>query len=726
MAWLFVFFFVSGFCSILYELIWLRLAMADFGVTTAMVSTVLSMFMAGLGLGSWAAGRMVRRGTKFPALRLYALTELLIGLSAVTVPYELAIGRDLLRGLGSSSSFDYYLLSGAWVGLALVPWCVCLGATIPFAMLAIRSSYQRESPRSFSYLYTANTLGAASGAILPLFLIELFGFHGTLRIGASLNVLLAACAFAVALRGPLAAPSVVPEAPQPSAPAGPSPRRLLVLLFGTGFCSMALEVVWVRQFTPYLGTVVYAFAAILGLYLLMTFVGAWAYRRWSRVGRPTSEVLWVVLGVTVLLPLFTTDPLRAIPAVLRLVIGIAPFTLLLGILTPMLVDRWSGGDPGKAGAAYAVNVVGCILGPLVSGFALLPLMNERWVTLLFALPWFTVGMLSRFSAGARRKASIFRRTVLAALAVAAVVFSKGFEDQFPHREVLRDHTATVVATGEGMQKQLFVNGVGMTYLTPITKMMAHLPLAFLDQPPRKALAICFGMGTSFRSLMSWNIPTDVAELVPSVPALFSYYHADAPQLLRSPLSHIVIDDGRRYLERTREKYDVIIIDPPPPVEAAGSSLLYSEEFYAAAKRRLRPGGILQQWLPSGDAYLHASVTRALTQSFPYVRVFGSLEGWGNHFLASTRPIPIRTPAELANRLPPSASKDLLEWGPKATGEEQFAAVLATEIPPENFIAKSPRAPALQDDRPVNEYFVLRSRFSRVRFFQYLKRTILGH
>ena len=102
----------------------------------------------------------------------------------------------------------------------------------------------------------------------------------------------------------------------------------------------------------------------------------------------------------------------------------------------------------------------------------------------------------------------------------------------------------------------------------------------------------------------------------------------------------------------------------------------------------------------------------MTQSFPYVRVFGSLEGWGNHFLASTHPIPIRTAAELVDRLPPGASNDLLEWGPKATAEEQFAAVLATEVPPENFIAKSPRAPALQDDRPVNEYFVLRSSSSR--------------
>ena len=52
----FGFFFVSGFCSILYELVWLRLAMAQFTVTTALASIVLSAFMVGLGLGSLGAG----------------------------------------------------------------------------------------------------------------------------------------------------------------------------------------------------------------------------------------------------------------------------------------------------------------------------------------------------------------------------------------------------------------------------------------------------------------------------------------------------------------------------------------------------------------------------------------------------------------------------------------------------------------------------------------------
>ena len=94
MNWYFVFFVTSGFCSVLYELVWLRLSMAQFGVTTAMVSIVLSVFMAGLGLGSWASGRWLRQpddSSRFSALRLYALIELLIGVSGILVPYGLSL-----------------------------------------------------------------------------------------------------------------------------------------------------------------------------------------------------------------------------------------------------------------------------------------------------------------------------------------------------------------------------------------------------------------------------------------------------------------------------------------------------------------------------------------------------------------------------------------------------------------------------------------------------------
>ncbi|MGC2185734.1 MAG: hypothetical protein WA637_20875 [Terriglobales bacterium] len=719
MSWFFIFFLVSGFCSILYEIVWLRLAMAQFGVTSALASIVISVFMAGLGLGSWGSGRLIRKyenRVRVPALRFYALAELLIGISALLVPYQLLWGRKLLEWTGASSSWAYYLGSGTWIALTLVPWCACMGATIPVAMLAIRRREPARSERSFSYLYLSNVLGAVIGATFPLLLIELYGFRNTLKIGAACNGILAVSAVLLSLRGTELEPTSPPQAATVAGGAAghlsSGSNRPLVLLFLTGLTSIGMEVVWIRQFTPYVGTVVYAFASILATYLVSTFIGLQIYRLWSRKDRREGNLIWVLLGLFALLPLLAANPSIHISRALRLFLGIAPFSGVLGFLTPLLVDRWSGGDPGKAGKAYAVNVLGCILGPLLSGFLLLPLMSERWVLFVFSLPWLLMAVRSGSSArksGLRFdwQAGTSYAVVLAALAL--VFTQKSYEDQFGHSEVLRDNTATIVAMGEGRDKHLLVNGVGITGLTPITKFMAHLPLAFLDHPPNNALVVCFGMGTTYRSLMSWDIPVTAVELVPSVPRVFGYFHADGPALLRSPLSHVVIDDGRRYLERTPAQYDVITIDPPPPVQAAGSSLLYSKEFYAIIRRRLHPGGILQQWLPGGDAVVRASVARALKESFPHVRVFHSVEGWGYHFLASASPLPNPTAAELAQRLPAKAASDLLEWGPETTAEGQFSRVLKNEISLDDLIAHVPTAPALQDDRPVNEYYVLRHR-----------------
>jgi hypothetical protein len=62
---------------------------------------------------------------------------------------------------------------------------------------------------------------------------------------------------------------------------------------------------------------------------------------------------------------------------------------------------------------------------------------------------------------------------------------------------------------------------------------------------------------------------------------------------------------------------------------------------------------------------------------------------------------------LAERLSAKAASDLLEWGPETAPERQFAAVLKREISPDQMIAADPDAPALQDDRPENEYYAIR-------------------
>lgn len=720
MRWYFGLFVVSGFCSILYEVIWLRSAMAQFGVTTPIVSLVLSSFMIGLGLGSYGAGYIVRKyGDRFrlSALRLYALTELLIGISAITVPLQLFWGREiLLKAIRetSFSSFAYYLPAGLWIAATLVPWCACMGATFPFAMAAIRQRSGPDGQRSFSYLYLANVLGAVTGATVPLLLIELFGFRRTLLVGAGLNFLLAACAFCLTLGESRTGVAGIREERLSSkvGVAASGDARLLWLLFGTGLTSMGAEVVWVRIYTPSLGTFVYAFAAILGIYLVGTYVGSWIYRHMPRTQVLDNGLLWLVFGVLVLFAFLTTDPRAPIPGILRVLLGITPFAGMAGFITPLILDRFSAGDPDRAGTAYAINIAGCVLGPLVAGFLLLPALGERLALCVLAFPWLIAGLGMQLAPSVsfrgRMRASSAFALILVIASIALTVGAKGYEEQFHPRRVMRDSTATVVATGSGRYKKLLVNGVGMTSLSPVTKMMAHLPLAFLDRPPQNALVVCFGMGTSELAMLSWGIHATVVELVPSVPPLVTFFHPDADRLLRPPLARVVVDDGRSYLERPSEQYDVIIIDPPPPVEAAGSSLLYSTEFYAIAKRHLRENGILQQWLPAGgDGATAASVARALAESFPYVRAFTSVEGAGTHFLASMNPIPALSAADLAQRLSPDAARDLMEWGPASNPTAQFEMVLSRERSLSSIIQEDSAVSALRDDRPVNEYFLLR-------------------
>ncbi len=763
-SWFLVFFFVSGFCSLVYEVVWLRLAMAAFGVTTPLVSIVLSVFMGGLALGSWGAGRFVRRMERLsPAslLRLYALAELIIGVSGIAVPHELRWGRELLGKLGGDATWassTHYLASGVWIAIVLTPYCAAMGATFPLAMAALRRAKGGDSTRSFSYLYVANVLGATAGTLTSaLVLVELFGFRGTLLLTAGLNGLLAVAAFVLSrdAAAPAPAPSTAPiprsaatspahtprsararrhaSTPRPRSPATAAvtaPAQGLMratpwLLFTTGLLSMAMEVVWVRQFTPFLGTVVYGFATILAMYLAATFLGSTIYRRWGRVGSVSGSALarvcaWAFCGMSALLPLAAADPwLFGDPGIAtgiaRVALGVAPFCAAVGFLTPLLVDRWSGGDPDRAGTVYAVNVVGCILGPLLAGFVLLPAIGERWSLVALSAPLFAVGiaagLASQLSGAEPLGRAVDRGAVivgLLALSVGLVAFTEDFETVFARREVRRDSTATVIAAGEGMRKQLLVNGYGMTVLTPVTKMMVHLPAAFRPNPPEDTLVICFGMGTSFRSSLSWGGRTTGVELIPSVPALFAYFHRDAATVLESPGARIVIDDGRRFLERSRTLYDVITVDPPPPVEAAGSSLLNSREFYALARARLKPGGILQHWFPGGERLILSSVARAMKDSFPHVRVFQSHLGGGFHFLSSTQPLPPTTAEVLVARVPPRAAADMVEWEPGTTPLGHFQAVLDRELFLDRLIALVPGTPALQDDRPVNEYYFLRS------------------
>jgi spermidine synthase len=710
-------FFCSGFCGLLYQLVWIRLAFASFGINTPVLSVVISVFMMGLALGSWWAGAAVSSLStrfKFRPIYLYGAIELLIGLGAFLVPWLFHVSADLLLKLGEMNSFSYLAVSALLIVFSIVPWCLCMGATYPFMMAFIKENTSSHST-SFSFLYLANVLGALAGTLVTVgVLIELLGFSGTLAFGALLNFTVALLAVELGFRtgaknNASGARTPAPSTKESSEPLfAPKNSFPLAILFLTGFCSMAMEVVWTRDFTPILRTQVYSFAMILFTYLLATWAGSMLYRKslvWKKV--LSNETLLVYLALSSFLPVVLADPRfnQSIPLVL---LTLVPFCGILGYLTPKLIDNISSGQPANAGKAYAVNVVGCILGPLFSSYLFLPWMGAPASLVLLAVPFLVMVMI-------RKNFTVPRLIPLAAafaLLFLSVFVSQSYETM-DKGETRRDYVSTVISCDTGMAKRLMVNGIGTTILTPITKFMAHLPLSILDHKPEKALAICFGMGGTFRSLLSWNIQVTAVELVPSVPKAFGYYFPDAPMLMKKPNAKVVIDDGRRYLKRVEEKYDLIALDPPPPVEAAGSSLLYSKQFYDLAKLRLNKGGFLMQWFPgSYEQNILVAVARAIVESFPYVKVFPPPEGGGTYFICSQEPIVIPPLKEMLAKMPASARDDLMEWAPEGVSLEQYAKPVFTGGSDNYFAMPNPEI-IITDDNPFNEYFYLRRTFPQL-------------
>jgi spermidine synthase len=599
-----------------------------------------------------------------------------------------------------------------------------MGATFPLMLAYIGE--QCETRDSFSFLYQANVLGAMSGTLLTVVaFVELFGLQGTLWVAAAGNLAVSLVGGILAWKNRQGAStrlSTRPTVPAIPATVGEPNRWTRWILFCTGFSAMGMEVVWVRLFAPVLKTQVYSFAAIVFAYLGATALGSLVYRKHLQRGVVYSSAqLTAFLAVAAFLPIIIGDPRWLLSSytvdghvssrvgALTVLASLFPLCAALGYLTPGLIDEYSKGRPKEAGWAYSLNVLGCILGPLVASYVLLPLLSERHSLIALSLPFVGFCFLNLKSLlPVQRKFAIAGALVAAAW---ASFYATDFESQqrrlFPNGSVRRDYAASVISNGKGFERQLLVNGIGVTRLHPVTKFMVHLPAAFHTGRPKSALVICFGMGTTFRSALSWDMETTAVELVPSVTRAFEFYHPDAPALLSNPKGHVVIDDGRRFLNRTKETFDLIVIDPPPPPEAAGSSLLYSTEFYAAARRHLNPHGILQAWYPGGEVVTGQAVVRSLADSFPHVRAFVSVfELGGVHFLASMDPIEARTPDEFIAATPEQARKDLGEWYPAGDSFPYLSKVLASELAIETLLNPDDHL-KITDDRPFNEYFLLR-------------------
>jgi spermidine synthase len=494
----FLLFVVSGFCGLVYQIVWLRLAFAAFGIVTPVLSILLSSFMAGLALGSWLGGRLggALQARSAPAAAIaYGLVECGIAAGAVLVPWAFGTGERALLSLGESSSGGYLFGSAIAIALPILLFATLMGTTFPLMMAFLRAR-QPGDAGTFSFLYLGNVIGAMLGAALTAaVLVEALGFRATLLVAATGNVAIGLVAF------------LLPRLATGPAATAPWRRRRGLrhgtagrhddaaacgcwLLFATGFTSMAMEVAWTRAFTPVLyddGLRVRRGADRLPGGDLDAARRSTA-ATWGPAARRRPRRCSALLFPAALLPLVLNDP-RWHGEVWIVLASIVPISALLGYLTPQLVDDHGRGDPAGAGTAYAINVLGCIARPAAR--RLHAAAGARREVARCSREPSPIRRSCCWRAGGRRQAAWFGGVATGAAAHCSPSPVTSHAHPRGRRASARraakcaattsppssSHTVDNPKLPEKDNKRMLVNGIGITTLTDLTKVMAHLPLA---------------------------------------------------------------------------------------------------------------------------------------------------------------------------------------------------------------------------------------------------------
>jgi len=739
-------FFLSGLCALIYEIVWTRRLTLIFGITVYSISTVLAAFMGGLACGSLLFGRMIDK-RKDP-LRVYALLEIGIGVSAIVLPFALAALQPAYRFMYDKIGASNYVLSlvkFVLTSAVLIVPTTLMGATLPVLSRFIVRRSDRTGAGVGS-LYAINTFGAVAGCFLAGFV--LIGWVGMARseyFAVSLNVLVGLVAFGLHRRfgdaSPSAARTVESQAPCAVEPHMPGTLRLVLVILGlSGMAALAYEVLWTRILVFLLGSSIYSFSMILVVYLFGLTVGSLVCARTvDNVRRPLYVFGWVeiLIGLSVLAGLVLFRWLPFLPFSLKVSVSgylarnflstmlvVLPPTLLMGATFPLAVKIYArslGAIGGQTGIVYAVNTVGAIVGSFAAGFVLIPLMGSKNSILLLVLISLACGFLLLRAAMKEEGAPALNWAAAALFVVPVLGFPFGnnlmkelsvklLEERTGRIwEVIgfdEDATATVaVAEDLSGTRLLTVNGVSMTYLNVETQLMAHLPLA-LTEEPENVLVICFGMGTTFVSARSAGMSVDFVELCPYVVEAFKFYQED-PAQLTEPGVRAIVADGRNYLLVTDKTYDVITIDPPPPPYSAGTVNLYTKEFYELCKARLTPQGIVCQWIPmqSSTEEQYKMLLRTFSDVFPHTTVWGSINNMGTYLIGTSERLRIDRDSFYAYFEAPAIAENLsLYTEEDIDGPRLLSFLLLGEDGVRYYVEN---APVIRDDLPLIEFPLLR-------------------
>ncbi|MEN8163774.1 MAG: fused MFS/spermidine synthase [Acidobacteriota bacterium] len=648
-------FFISGATALIGEVVWMRMLGLVLGNTIWAASAAVTVWMVGMALGAAIGARFAPRIRRH--ILVYGLAEGGIGAFYAASPAALgsllALGSHLGDDMGASLTLGIAQRFGL-ATIVLLPPTVLMGLTLP--LLVERLQGDRLAERT-GLLYGLNTLGAAAGVFFTAYwALPTMGETGALAAAAVLCLL-------VMVLSVVAERSIMPTAPE---------RRtevlerhgaagfFLGLVALMGAAALAAELVWVRILVLHLGSRVYAFAILLGVYLLGLGLGSLAVKTLARgFTNPTralaltqaAAALALVAQLAVLG--HTSSILAGLASALKLsysffgvqsafLLTVAllflPVTVLFGASFPLAVAADpKPRSPGQhAGAVATANTLGAIVGAVGAPFLLVPLIGCQRTLLLLAVVHLIVAL------------ALWRTRTTTLVASAALVTVVLFGVMLPRDWVLRravedisdtevlvaleeDIGATIIVKEYGEPEarwlSLELNGTNVAgssrALLKVQQLQGHLPLLQVENP-REILHVGFGSGGTCWAVSHHPVERiDVVEISPRVlTASDHWFDFINHNVLDDSRVRTILNDGRNYLMATDKKYDAILSDSIHPV-FAGNGALYTLEYFQMCRDRLKPGGVASMWLPvySLDTESFLRILSAFRQVFPQTAVW---------------------------------------------------------------------------------------------------------
>ncbi|TWU48848.1 Spermidine synthase [Rubripirellula tenax] len=617
---------LGGLAALSWEVIWqLRTSLA-FGVSASGAAITLATMMAGMTIGASLCGRFIDRRKSTHPLRLYGYLELAIGVCGLALGSCFAWLEQLDRVVYQSQPALAPLTQLFGVVVVILIPAACMGASIP-----IFGRIGKRFDVSMSLLYGINTLGAAVGTLLVAFwMIPEFGLQGTAVLTALINVAVGVTAYLVAGKNEAGSQA------ETSASVGdidtPS-RSVLGIVFMTGFVTFLLEVAWFRALRAAFETTTTGFSVMLAVVLVTLGIAA---RLVPRIKQYTTrlDLILIFAGIAI----FIGTPLIERMDVLLLTLGshntpihwfcttlllVGPAVFLLGIALPWHLE--DGYSSKALGRIYAVNTIGSVLGALSAAWIFLPMfgfVHTAWIAgfMVLAVTYALYGI----------RLPVWSHGVAVAAMVVAVMMDSGvgrerilFSYPYGEHTVIAHHEGPDAATSAiefaNGSRGVFIDGFAAAAFWPTAHYMdwmGSLPVLLSDQTD-EALVICFGTGQTANAVRKEGIKhTTIVDINPAVFAIAKHFPGN-DRVLEAENVDPILMDGRAFLRRTTKTFNVITLEPMPP-NHAGVNALYSKEFYETAKKKLRPGGIIAQWLPSHlVSEEHArSIARTFQEVFP--------------------------------------------------------------------------------------------------------------